>query len=151
MKQHITEEQWNELSENGKDPRQNIWARRWYLKNKDKVEYKARRYKANKKWVERNRDRVNEIHREWKKNNPTKIAHIKARRYAKEKGAEGSHTANDWRDMKASHEYKCVLCGSYQPFKMTKDHIIPLSKGGSDYIENIQPLCKSCNCRKKDR
>jgi 5-methylcytosine-specific restriction endonuclease McrA len=88
----------------------------------------------------------NEAHRRWVAKNPERIAHLKARRYARERNAEGSHTLEQWRELKAMHDGLCAQCKEAKP--LTKDHIIPLSKGGSDYIENIQPLCRNCNSRK---
>ena len=85
-------------------------------------------------------------HRRYCKSHPETIAHLKARRYAREKNAEGSHTLDEWRSLKAKYDNKCALCGERKP--MTKDHIIPLSKGGADYIDNIQPLCRNCNSKK---
>lgn len=45
---------------------------------------------------------------------------------------------------------KCVYCGRRRQLKhMTIDHIIPLSKGGTNDEENIRCSCKMCN-RLKD-
>jgi len=74
---------------------------------------------------------------------------LNERRRAKRKNAEGSHTQGEWELLKKQYGYVCPACGKSElEIKLTIDHIIPLDKGGSDFIENIQPLCKSCNCKK---
>lgn len=45
--------------------------------------------------------------------------------------------------------YRCVTCGSTD--KLSCDHIIPWSHGGSDDPSNLQTMCVSCNSRKGAR
>lgn len=41
---------------------------------------------------------------------------------------------------------RCVICGKPVSFKrMTIDHKVPLSAGGTNQIENLQLACLSCN------
>lgn len=63
-----------------------------------------------------------------------------------------SHTFGEWELLKKQYGYTCPCCRkSEQEIKLTEDHIIPLSKGGSDVIENIQPLCLRCNLVKSSK
>jgi len=43
----------------------------------------------------------------------------------------------------------CMYCGSeFQNKLLTRDHIIPKSKGGSDTWDNVITACKACNNKK---
>lgn len=60
-----------------------------------------------------------------------------------------THTLGEWELLKKQYGYICPGCKKSEPdILLTRDHIIPLSKGGTDCIENIQPLCQSCNSHK---
>jgi hypothetical protein len=60
----------------------------------------------------------------------------------------GTHTPEQWEEMIAFFNMLCVRCESDTIGAPNKDHIIPISVGGSDSITNLQPLCKSCNAAK---
>jgi hypothetical protein len=49
----------------------------------------------------------------------------------------------DRREVYARDSFRCVWCQSRN--RLTLDHIIPWSAGGSDDIENLRTLCWSCN------
>lgn len=59
----------------------------------------------------------------------------------------GTHTEEQWEALKLEFGNRCVRCMSV-PKYLEPDHIIPVYQGGSDAIENIQPLCAWCNSRK---
>lgn len=43
----------------------------------------------------------------------------------------------------------CELCGSTDD--LTRDHIIPISKGGTNDPSNLRILCRPCNSAKHDK
>ena len=103
------------------------------------------------KWSRANPEKHREITRLWRIENPAKVRHSKLIRYAREKGAEGKYTLYQWQAVVNYYcpNGKCLACGKLS--KMTRDHVIPLVKGGSNYITNIQPLCRICNSSKRDK
>jgi len=72
----------------------------------------------------------------------------------------GEFTLEEWKDLKKQVNYLCACClrkegtkefplNSQGNPKLTKDHIIPISKNGDNVIGNIQPLCWECHKKKR--
>ncbi len=75
---------------------------------------------------------------------------MKARQHKARKN--GKIKSNAWNIIKEFYDYCCLCCGKQEPeIKLTKDHVIPLCKGGPNDIYNIQPLCESCNNVKSNK
>lgn len=84
----------------------------------------------------------------WRRKNPTKVYLHKVNSYAKRRGASGKMTADEWLSLLNQYGHVCLCCGAGD-VPLTVDHIIPISMGGSNTIDNVQPLCLSCNRAKQ--
>lgn len=100
-----------------------------------------------KRWISNNRDKHYESVKLWRENNPEKQVSYVNKRRALKLGVIGAHfTGQQWKDLKTKYGNRCLCCGDKK--KLVADHVIPLSKGGTDSISNIQPLCHFCNSKK---
>lgn len=125
--------------------RQCLECRRAYLRAYEEKN-RERRTAQKLAWAAANADKAKKISQKTKFKNRERIAAENNRRKAEKFGAQGSHTVQEWLAVCATARWRCVSCK--QPKPLVRDHIVPLSEGGSDYIFNIQPLCRACNSRK---
>ena len=85
--------------------------------------------------------------RQFRQENPAYVKAAGRLRRNRERQAMGSHTEAEWLAILEKHGNRCAHCK--KPSKLTRDHIVPLIAGGTDFAYNIQPLCRSCNSKKK--
>ncbi len=71
--------------------------------------------------------------------------------FAKERSAKKLKDGSGFRAMsKTWHFNLYAVAANGREVLMTKDHVLPRSKGGPDHIDNLQTMCAPCNCWKQD-
>jgi 5-methylcytosine-specific restriction endonuclease McrA len=124
------------------------------------AEEKEKRKAYNRIWTSKltdeQRKKRQETQNKWRASvyskTPQVFLQVSHRRRARLIGAGGSYTESEWRELVDKYGHRCLRCGRPESeVKLTADHVVPLIKGGSNNIENIQPLCRRCNSRKQAR
>jgi 5-methylcytosine-specific restriction endonuclease McrA len=114
--------------------------RRWRANNPAARLARDRAYKL------RHLEQVRAGHKRHSKKYPEQRRAMWQRRRAREMGAVGNFTLAEWSQLLVRYGHRCGYCGTAGPLQA--DHRVPLSRGGSHYIANILPACRSCNLRK---
>lgn len=141
----------------------------WREKNPDKRKAQSQRYRESH--LEDERERSRNSRKLWRENNPEKAKEenclyherkleLARLNYDPEKGREknenrrakrlaagGTITQAEWLSVLQKYGHKCLWCNK-TGISLTMDHVVPLAIGGTHTIDNIQPLCRSCNSKK---
>lgn len=91
-------------------------------------------------------EKVRVIEKQWRQRNPEKRIALKHKRRARLISVGGSYTQEQLQARFDFFGNCCFYCHS--SLKLTVDHDIPLSRGGSNEIWNILPACRACNSQK---
>lgn len=114
-----------------------------------RAEEKAKQKLKNEHYRKTKPEVLKALQKDWQRRNREYTRQSCANRYALRKGAEGSHTHDEWVQLCQRHGGKCAYCGC--DGKLTRDHVVSLTMGGTDYIDNILPACTPCNSSKGNR
>jgi len=109
----------------------------WYQKNKNGSVLRNRN---------KNRNRIRRWNVAWIKKHPEVDVANQAKRRTRKTRAGGSYVAQQFLSLCKECHYRCLCCGKRR--KLTADHVVPVAKGGTSNIDNIQPLCRFCNSSK---
>ena len=130
---------------------QEFWVKKYperarAIRLKSKLKHRKSRLEYGLKYYAEHKEEMRVKLLAWRRKNKAKVVQqVLLRRY-REKGISGSHTLEQWEELKKKYGLRCAKCKKKEV--LTRDHIIPVTKGGSNDISNIQPLCRPCNSRK---
>lgn len=126
--------------------------RKWEQNNREKVQAGSRRRSA--RWLLNHPEAARDATRKYRQSHPEQRAvfnhRARVKRLARKLAASGTCSAEQLQariNYYGGCCYVCLLEGKHTPYEAI-DHVIPLSKGGSNWPSNLRPICKRCNLRK---
>jgi 5-methylcytosine-specific restriction endonuclease McrA len=98
---------------------------------------------------ENNPEKVNQERRDWGRKNRAKVAIYNVQSKLKRQGIHlGPIDYAKWEETLKAFDYKCLYCrNSYECL----DHVVPVTKGGTNHHTNCVPACNRCNTSKGNR
>lgn len=111
-----------------------------------KLEYQRSHPERRREYERTHRDERRTYRRQLAHQHPEKVHEYRQNYLQRYYDAEGSYTLQEFVELCTKQDWKCTYCGRERP--LAPDHKIPLSRGGSNKLDNITPACKSCNSRK---
>lgn len=119
------------------------------------LDHKKERNEYGEQWRLINREKICKRQKQYLQTKAGKANNQRghSKRKAREKNIINTLTAEEWIDILKKYKFRCAYCGKeFTLFdRETRDHVIPISKGGDNIKENIVPACKSCNSKKKNK
>ena len=142
--------------------------KKWRAKNPERGKAYTKKYAASnrertRKWRKDNPEQDKRLHEKWRKDNPEynkewlqsdKGKAVRQRGRVKRQirlhNVINTLTAQEWIDKLIEYDFRCAYCGAVFDADTvpTRDHIIPISKGGHNTKDNVVPACQSCNSKK---
>lgn len=122
----------------------------WRRRNDDKYRSGLRRQQRRVITDPVAKEASRRAHRKWAASNREKVRTAVKRRRGRRLGADGWHSSEEWARRVAEFNCHCAYCLSPMD-RPTQDHMRPLSRGGTNDIDNLIPACVSCNSRKNAR
>lgn len=121
------------------------YQRKDWLKKKDDPVYQAR----HRKWLEENSERVKEKAKEYRSRKGVALLYTRSNQSAARRGYPGRLRMCEWEEALKQTNFMCIACEQKKADSV--DHVVPLSKYGTNTYDNIQPMCIRCNLKKGDR
>ncbi len=96
-------------------------------------------------------EQINQHTRNYHRTHVKEILLLNRNREIRRKGAQGTYTAQDIQKQYANQKGKCYYCHIKMGRDYHVDHVIPLSRGGSNDPSNLVLACPHCNLSKNSK